>query len=298
MKKISCFSYKGGAGRTTLALNVVPFLAQKLGASPEHPLILVDMDVDSCGITYFFDLQDSENIREYCVQNLFGSSGRIPQGNGGPIQEHKLFRYLCKVGNWFNYDPAAILCLPANPGDKFGGESNYDGKQSPNLKAFITECEKNGCCGVLLDSAVGDQMVARWSNHHADTILCVMRPTKQFREGTERFFDEFDEYINDRRIIVIPNVVPTDPLTLAERDGTHAYPEFAKKAIHKAFEDNVERQDNQYDLTMVEGENFGVPKIDRFMWQEGILYTVPDRTKTEEEALTCYKKIADIICKG
>lgn len=298
MKKISCFSYKGGAGRSTLALNVVPYLADMLNASSEHPLILVDMDVDSCGITYFFNLQDDENTKNYSVQSLFGSYGAIPQEDVKSIRDHRLFRHLCPVGDWFNYDPEAILCLPANPGNALGGSNNYDGSRSQQLQDFIDECEHYDCCGILFDSAVGDQLTANWSNYYADQIMCVMRPTKQFREGTDRFLDIFDERIaRNKKILIIPNVVPTEALTLEDRDGTHSYPEYAKTKILDSFGDKFERNGNHYDLSMLEGNLFGVPKIDRFMWQEGILRTVSKLTETERIALERYKKIAEIICK-
>lgn len=298
MKKISCFSYKGGAGRSTLALNVIPYLADILHASPEHPLILVDMDVDSCGITYFLNLEDYKDIDRFSVQALFGTMGAIPRDDtADTVQEHTLFRHLCKVGEWFNYPAEAILCLPAEPGGSLG-TSNYDGRPQKVLD-FIEECNDYECCGVLFDSAVGDQLTAIWSNQIADTIMCCMRPTKQFREGTQRFFDKFDERIaRGKKIIVIPNVVPTESLDIEDSDGVKAYPAYAKSEIIRSFSDNVDRGSNDYNLDMLKGDLFGVPKIDRFMWQEGILRSSSKLTETERFALSCYQKIAEIVCKS
>lgn len=298
MKKISCFSYKGGAGRSTLALNVVPYLADILHASPEHPLILVDMDVDSCGITYFFNLEDYADIDRFSVQALFGTMGVIPRDDAAEsVRDHNLFRHLCRVGKWFNYEDDAILCLPAEPGGVLGS-NNYDGK-AQKVSDFIDECDDYECCGILFDSAVGDQLTARWSNNAADTIMCCLRPTKQFREGTQRFFDKFDERLgHGKRIIVIPNVVPTEPLDIEDEEGVKAYPEYARREILKSFEDNVERGNNHYNLEMLDGDLFGVPKIDRFMWQEGILRTASRLTDIERSALACYKKIAEIVCES
>ena len=58
-------------------------------------------------------------------------------------------------------------------------------------------------------------------------------------------------------------------------------------------------EENDYDLSLLDGDLFGVPKIDRFMWQEGILYTLAKTslTATERLALERYKMIAEIICK-
>lgn len=296
MKIISCFSYKGGAGRSTLAMNVVPFLADALGASEEHPLILVDMDIDSCGMTFLYDLADSVDER-YNVQHLFGD-GVIPVENK-PVNRHNLFTHMAPVGDRYNRNAAEILCLPAMPSYSLGGQSNnYDGDPD-RFQKFLEECQSVGCCGVLLDSAVGDQLTALWSNQFASHIICCMRPTKQFREGTKRFFDQFDGEVNGKKIILVPNVVPTEEMTLYQDGKPLQYPYYAKEQIIEAFADNVKREDNIYIMELVEGDCFGVPKIDRFMWQESILDNLSkdELTKCELLALQRYKMIASIITR-
>ncbi len=48
------YSYKGGSGRSTTAVNTVRHLADVLNASPERPILLVDADLESAGLSYFF----------------------------------------------------------------------------------------------------------------------------------------------------------------------------------------------------------------------------------------------------
>ncbi len=292
MKKISCFSYKGGAGRSTLALNVIPFLAEELGASAEHPFVVIDMDVDSCGITYLFDLGDS--VPEfYNVQSMFGSNGVVYNRGSGIGAD--ILRNLPAVGSFYGLDDNAIRCLPAMPGERFSDGANYDCDDS-KFRSFINLCEQIGCCGVLFDSAVGNQLTADWSNTWATHIMCCLRPTKQFREGTKRFFDEFDEKIGEKKIIIIPNVVPTDPLDLMDNGTMRHYPEHAKSEIISSFSDNITEGENEYILDMLEGDSFGIPKIDRFMWQEGVLSnSINTLNDLERVALRQYKKIASII---
>lgn len=297
MKTISCFSYKGGAGRSTLALNVIPFLAERLNATPEEPLIVVDMDIDSCGLTYLYELQDINDAKDFNVQSLFGAGGHIPKDKGSAT-EHKLFLHLCPVGEHYHMPNRSILCLPAMPGGKLG-LTNYDAPEGL-LEEFRDECDNVGCCGILFDSAVGNQLTAGWSNRFSKYILCVMRPTKQFRDGTNRFFDNFDKRVGkNKNIIIVPNVVPTDELTIIENGEERHYPEYARTAILNDFSDNVSRGNNNYILDLAQGDIFGVPKIDRFMWLEGILYNVAENklSPTEKDALKQYKKIADLICK-
>ena len=299
MKVISCFSYKGGAGRSTLALNTIPFLADKLNATKDNPLIVVDMDVDSCGLTYLFDLDKNGKIDEdYNVQRLFGEGGIIPRV-GDTVVDHDLFRYMCPVGGVFNREPLSILCLPANPGAVLGSKgSNYDAPDD-NVKDFVEECEECGCCGILFDSAVGDQLTARWSNKLSKYILCCMRPTQQFRDGTKRFFDKFDDMLRNKKIIVIPNVVPTDELTIVENNVKREYPYYAKAQIIEGFSKNISKKSNEYFMDLVEGDIFGIPKIDRFMWQEGILDNLAksELNEYEKKANLQYEKIATMIAE-
>ncbi len=304
MKTISCFSYKGGAGRSTLAMNIVPFLAKELGATPEHPLILVDMDIDSCGLTFLYNLQNEpETSNKYYVQFLFGETGVIPKTSGtGEVNalSSKLLLHLCPVGDLYNNvnDARSVLCLPAKPGACLGSfGSNYDAKAG-KVGEFESECKRAGCCGILYDSAVGDQLTAIWSNQNAKTILCVMRPTKQFREGTDRYFDNYDtKMCRNKRIIVVPNVVPPEELIVKDGDEVKEYPQYAKNAIIKSFNDNQERENNDYVLDLLDGDSFGIPQIDRFMWQEDILDNVPasNRTAKEKIAIRQYERIAKLI---
>ncbi|MFY9619757.1 MAG: hypothetical protein WAQ99_08080 [Pyrinomonadaceae bacterium] len=49
------YSYKGGAGRTVCSANLVGSLAKEVGASQRAPLILMDLDLDSAGLTHMLD---------------------------------------------------------------------------------------------------------------------------------------------------------------------------------------------------------------------------------------------------
>ena len=73
MKTVSFFSYKGGAGRSTLAYNVIPLLAKNhLQPTAEEPMIVVDTDVDSCGMSYLLGAEDKVT-EDNCVQYLLGN---------------------------------------------------------------------------------------------------------------------------------------------------------------------------------------------------------------------------------
>ena len=57
------YSYKGGSGRTTTLLNTTKHLAEILNASKEHPILLVDADLESAGLTYFFGCEKKFSTR-------------------------------------------------------------------------------------------------------------------------------------------------------------------------------------------------------------------------------------------
>ena len=71
MTNISFFSYKGGAGRTSLLYNVIPFMADKLGATEKEPIIVIDLDIDSKGLTYLID-------RDCDINSVQVLKGEIP----------------------------------------------------------------------------------------------------------------------------------------------------------------------------------------------------------------------------
>ena len=52
------FSYKGGAGRSTTCFNTLPFLVEESEAYKNAPILLLDMDVESAGMTYLLNQQD------------------------------------------------------------------------------------------------------------------------------------------------------------------------------------------------------------------------------------------------
>ena len=71
MRVFSFYSYKGGSGRTTTLLNTVRFLVDELGATPEKPILLVDADLESAGMTFYFNRDNkmlfSGNLSAYRI---------------------------------------------------------------------------------------------------------------------------------------------------------------------------------------------------------------------------------------
>lgn len=298
---ISFFSYKGGAGRSTLAYNIIPILAaEHLHPTKEHPIIIVDMDIDSCGMSYLLEVENQ--IRDdCCVQQMLseGCSNKVT----ATIREHPNFQNLCAVGKKFGYhDDEAILFLPAKDVKNVdNNSSNYNDANNPfqrNLGSFIENCEHFGVPAVILDSAVGNNATANAANQVSNIIVCCMRPTTQFVNGTVRFLETLHSSSSPvkgrKKIVVVPNVVPQERIVI---DG-HKYPDLAIDRIINKFDPLLDKQKPlgiSYEVGMMKEDEFGVPAAKSFMWREGQLYTQDTLAEDEKLVLTRYKKLAALI---
>ncbi len=110
------YSYKGGSGRSTTAMNTVQHLISELGASPERPILVVDADLESAGLTFFFGL----NKR---ISNIAVSTTQLLSG-GNDVECRKAFGY----GN----DAKKLALLPGDVTslvkklDELTSSSNYE----------------------------------------------------------------------------------------------------------------------------------------------------------------------------
>ncbi len=304
MKVISFFSYKGGAGRSTLAYNTIPILAEKhIHPTAKNPMIVIDTDIDSCGMTYLLDTPDNPVTvtDENCVQTLF-SDGCDPRVTP-TIKEHPFFGKLCPVGHSYGYeDNEAILLVPAKGGKLIfqNSSSNHtdNGKTPliPRMKRFLDCCERMNISAVFIDSAVGDNLTAVVSNEISNIIVCCMRPTRQFREGTVGYLQrvETNHISGGKHIVLVPNVIPMDEITI---DGIR-YPDEAVFRISSTFEKISKDSAHTYHLELTKEPTFGIPALDRFMWCEEVLLRVQKNgtlSPEEELVLSRYSQLAAII---
>lgn len=69
MPVITFYSFKGGAGRTVCTANFTAAFAKQIGASKDAQVLLVDMDLDSAGMTMM--LKCADKIDSYSAAKLF-----------------------------------------------------------------------------------------------------------------------------------------------------------------------------------------------------------------------------------
>lgn len=305
-KVISYFSYKGGAGRSTLAYNTIPLLARNhFRPTRENPIIVVDMDIDSCGMSYLLDVANEEIKEDACVQYVL-REGCDP-GRTASIRDHATLKKLIAVGEKFGYaDNEAILFLPAKDIKNVdtAGNFNYGDANSPflsSLQSFIDVCETYNVPAVIFDSAVGNQATANVANQLANVIVCCMRPTTQFVDGTARYLESLDSDSGSplgggrKKIVLVPNVVPQEHVVI----DNHNYPDMAIKRIRIRLNDIISDRDEDDDITyntdMLDINEFGIPAVKSFMWREGQLATQAELNENEQLVLQRYEKLAAII---
>lgn len=293
MKKIAYFSYKGGAGRSSLAYNTIPLLADKLGATENEPIILLDLDVDSAGMTFLLQSQDLTRD-DYCIQDLV--AGKIPgltrTPEDTPLSAHPLFNHLIPVGRKFGLNgdrDKSILFLPVKTGSNISFETSYD--QADNyLHDMAKLCAKYNCKALVMDTPTGDQLTAKWALEVSTDILTVMKITFQFRRGTIDFLKRKDREYCLKNFVIVPNCVPTEEILI---DGVS----YNYAAVKEEIIDNIKSSivNNRVNLQMLEDDRFGVPEVKRFKLKEGILYTLGSLTADEKAAFSMYKALVDVL---
>jgi len=292
MLTMSFFSYKGGSGRTSLLCNVMPFLAKKLNASPEHPIIIVDCDTESAGLTFLLGCHKER--QQVSIQHLCNNG--IPEFDRPyeKIYDHPFFKSLPQVANKFGFNldgyNGAILFLPADLGMVSTKEENV------NPFGYLKKaCKMRGASALIFDTPSGDQKTAGWATSISDQIVTVMRITNQFRLGTVRYFENHAKDWADKRIILCPNAVPMENIQI---DGvTIDLEELKQKEFIERFSELFNDGANELVLDMLDEERFGVNEVRRFKYSESILYNVNPETMLEDEkkAKDSYEHLASIL---
>ena len=166
------------------------------------------------------------------------------------------------------------------------------------LKNFIDVCKYYKVPAVILDAAVGNNASANATNQVSNTVVCCMRPTIQFVNGTVRFLKSLENggsFDGRKKIIAVPNVIPQEEVVVDDKK----YPDYAITRITTQFKmltaNLPEDSDITYNLEMLDKNAFGIPAVKSFMWREGQLATQDDLNDNEKLALERYKKLAAVI---
>jgi len=297
MERITFYSYKGGAGRSSTALNTLPYLVEALEANEKSPILVLDMDLDSAGMTYLFELdthfQDrNQNKTVYDIKDFLRGAQVWPDIVAPVLEEHELYKKFVPVGEKLGVENKAVLFLGVDDRDRIDN-NEMDGPNEERLGNLCTFCKKNNFSAVVIDSSAGEQFSAILSMKVATTVVQCMRVTWQFRIGTFNYLERLKEKNTDKEIILLPTVVPND----REIDGI--------LQLQSTIDDVIERinvfQLENINTDFIRIEQFGINEVERFKWKEEVLYKIAKEHALEEDedkATKRYLKLAQLIASG
>jgi cellulose biosynthesis protein BcsQ len=290
MINVSFFSYKGGAGRTSLLFNTLPFLAEQLDATDQEPIVVLDLDLDSKGLSYLIDKASGINS----IQVLRGDK-TIGFRDQTKIENHPFFSKLVPIGAAVGLNSSrdrSILFVSAH--EKEGAESltengNYD--SSVSLTTLRKLCAKYNCKAIVMDTPAGNQISGECALSISSKIVVAMRITRQFRKGTEEFFKRKAEQYNEKEYIIVPNAVPsTEGTPYSISNIMHDINVSMSKAVGNTGNVN---------LSLISDGRTGINEVNSFKFREECLNNKSENELSEDEtnALNSYKLLAKEIAR-
>lgn len=290
MKTITFYSYKGGAGRSSTTLNTLPYLVQTMNATARNPILVIDMDLDSAGMTYLLGL-DAHFKGNFDVKRMLKAEESWSEAPAPTLEQHEFYQKLMPVGEVLGVENKAVMFLGVD--DRMQIDNNQmDGTKEGVFNKLNRFCRKNGIRAVVLDSSAGDQFSAVLSTGAANDIVCCMRPTMQFRIGTFSYLDRLSDKTSDKRIIILPTVVPADRAIDGELQRDKAISNITERVDELTFDSVC--------MDFVSEECFGINEVERFKWKEGVLFKIGQTASLspdEEEATKRYRKLARVLAE-
>lgn len=291
MRSVSFYSFKGGSGRSTTCLNTIPYIYEIGEASAERPIILLDVDLDSAGMTYLLE-QENYFRENYSINDFLKGDNDLSVPVDSGIQNHPFYKKLVPVGNRFGIDDNdAVVFLGINDRSKLGNNdfSSDTDAQFNKLRSF---CKKNGVTALVFDTPTGSQITAQYSWKASNCVVCCMKNTMQFRKGTFNYLRRIssNKEANIDQLIIFPTVVPND----LELDGVSQTAE----SINSILQNVQDISFDNINTDFVTKEMFGINEIERFKWKEDILYKLEKNDELrddEKEGIRRYRKLAEII---
>jgi cellulose biosynthesis protein BcsQ len=214
MKVITCFSYKGGSGRTVAAANIAAALAsaRKVAAIEEalnFKVALFDLDVFSAGTHRVFDISnDAIMKRDSCIQDyLLSQISPADQVKRGGITladgAMSIFRTRRGAENNCREDFTLFHAKP-KPDGRFTVAKYHENL----LLELILELESQGFDYVIIDGEAGIRSMADIAIRLSDVVLMLFRLTWQHIEGTLGVAQDYQKQERSPAIYLLPTCVP------------------------------------------------------------------------------------------
>jgi len=262
MLKVSFYSYKGGAGRSTTSWNTIQRLVKLMGPTVKNPFVIVDTDTESAGSTFLYKADEVflGDDKFASVQKRMVTNDDTNYKKATDERKEEFFDGMYPIGTFFGLeemDERAVLLIGANT-DRTSNEADVAGKTNDSLRQIenfhknITKaCRLCGAKALFFDTPTGVQFLARKSVEESDIVVCCMRPTLQFRVGTKKQLIAFikndigNDETGSRKYILTPTVICAKKFQITQNGKPYPYPEEAKKRIMKEFGTGFEYEDDK-----------------------------------------------------
>src|ERR1039458_7269857 len=220
MKVITCFSYKGGAARTTAAANISAALASTTAGvgsivTPlRHKVALIDLDVFSAGTHRVFEIQNqliqkfSPSIQDY-LRDQMTPSDYVTDG-GIKLNDTAMRNFRQGRGADGNcHEGFTLFPAKPKPDERFVVQKQHENV----LIELMAELEHRSFEYVVLDGESGTRQMAEIAIRLADVVLVFFRLTWQHIDGTlNTCIEDFQNRSLMHPFYLIPTCVPlTDP---------------------------------------------------------------------------------------
>lgn len=317
MKTISMYSYKGGSGRSTACVNLIYFLADTLQVTEKNPIIVVDTDIDSAGLSFLLN-SENKKVNLYLQDVLNGEN----KGKNvfGEIEDNPFFASLLAVGKYFKLPERAVLLLPS----KVKSDSNVFDLSSKTLvefKAIKKLSERYKCSAVVYDCPSGTQLLAEWSISESDNVVCCLRPTYQFIRGTVESVTSMsltsaNPKLPKKNFIICPNAVSRKQNVFRGLQFPECIRDTLQNQVIGAIKENLSNagveghniidsllRDSPEEFKKGRPEHLrneqiiGIPEVERFKWFETCLGVLEQDKLIDDERLAVerYKYLASLI---
>jgi len=330
MLTVSFYSYKGGSGRSTTAWNTIQQLAEIMEPTPASPFVIVDTDTQSAGATFLYDAAGvfTPGRKYLSVQKRMVDGPEADYDCADSDMKGKFFDTMFPIGDFFGLpedDGKSVLLMGADVG-RLDNTADVEGKNEKvseshmqNFFSGIYEpCVNCDVKALFFDTPSGTQFMAKKSVDLSDIVVCCMRPSRQFRQGTRgQIIDFLEGGIKakslKRKYILTPTAVCVDrdqeidsvqyPMAAYQEIKNYfnadRLSEEKSEELKKAFRENVVLDMlelvPQDDCDKSVDQIFGIPEVKRFKWEEACLGKLSKRSSNDNMALKRFKFLAETI---
>jgi cellulose biosynthesis protein BcsQ len=285
-KVISLYSFKGGAGRTVCTANVAGLLAREMSATRENPILLMDMDLDSAGLTILLEQYPTFEESHYSTSKIVTGDLNL---NRRKYRQEFYSGGMVDVSARVGTSEGTVRFIGAG-GIGQVGPSIVRGTAVDQMQELKSYCMEHGISALILDSASGRQESAVLCHRFSDVIVYCCRLTDQFLSGTKRELNHFMEQCQTERvklpkIIIVPMAVPT---------VTEPWKKMHTTAMSRLEALSVDVRGKAGDKTGYLLED-GIGEVESFKWVESVLVTKSILAQDEKRALKSYTHLAKKI---